>query len=154
MKLRKYTVEQLKEAVKTSHSYRQALKKLGVAPYGGNYDVIRKAIFHFEIDSSHFRGQGWNKGQKFGFKKPIEDYLSNKFPIQSYKLKNRLLKEGLLFPFCSNCRQDKWLGQLIPLELDHIDGNNSNNSFNNLRLLCPNCHALTSTYRGKNMFKV
>ena len=48
MNLRKYTLEQLKEAVQTSGSIRQALKKLGVAPYGGNYDVFRKAVEYFD----------------------------------------------------------------------------------------------------------
>ena len=38
----------------------------------------------------------------------------------------------------------------IPLEIDHIDGNSENNSEDNLRLICPNCHSLTSTYRGAN----
>jgi hypothetical protein len=38
----------------------------------------------------------------------------------------------------------------IPLEIDHIDGNSENNSEKNLRLICPNCHSLTSTYRGAN----
>ena len=38
----------------------------------------------------------------------------------------------------------------IPLEIDHIDGNAENNSEENLRLVCPNCHSLTSTYRGAN----
>lgn len=43
-----------------------------------------------------------------------------------------------------------WMGKKISLELDHIDGNNKNNLISNLRYLCPNCHALTPTYRGKN----
>ena len=38
----------------------------------------------------------------------------------------------------------------LPLEIDHIDGNSKNNSEDNLRLLCPNCHSLTPTYRGAN----
>lgn len=42
------------------------------------------------------------------------------------------------------------MGQPIPLELDHIDGNHQNNALQNLRLLCPNCHALTPTFRDKN----
>ena len=54
---------------------------------------------------------------------------------------------------CSRCNLTEWLGQLIPLELEHIDGDNSNNSLENLCLLCPNCHALTPTYRGKNIGK-
>jgi len=42
------------------------------------------------------------------------------------------------------------MDQPIPLELDHIDGNHQNNALDNLRLLCPNCHSLTPTFRGKN----
>jgi len=153
MNLRKYTEEQLTEAVRTSFSYRQVLQKLNVAAYGGNYTVLKKAINHFGLDTTHFRGQGWNKGQTFGPKRPIDDYLSNKHPLQSYKLKNRLIEEEIFQPVCSNCGLDTWLGEQIPLELDHIDGNNKNNNLSNLRVLCPNCHALTPTYRGKNMLK-
>lgn len=38
----------------------------------------------------------------------------------------------------------------LPLEIDHIDGNYQNNSEDNLRVLCPNCHSLTPTYKGAN----
>lgn len=52
---------------------------------------------------------------------------------------------------CLTCELTHWLGSDIPLELDHIDGNNCNDSRDNLRFLCPNCHTLTETYRGKNI---
>lgn len=42
----------------------------------------------------------------------------------------------------------------IPIELDHIDGNPENNKSDNLRLICPNCHAQTPTYKGRNIGKV
>ena len=51
---------------------------------------------------------------------------------------------------CSKCKLDKWLNEMIPLELEHRDGNRQNNSRENLELLCPNCHALTDTWRGRN----
>ena len=41
--------------------------------------------------------------------------------------------------------------KLIPLEIEHKDGNFENNSESNLTLLCPNCHSLTSTYKGANL---
>lgn len=51
---------------------------------------------------------------------------------------------------CWICRQTEWMGQPIPLELDHIDGNSDNNTRGNLRLGCPNCHAQTPTYKARN----
>ena len=46
---------------------------------------------------------------------------------------------------------DNWKGKKIILELDHIDGDNRNNESHNLRLLCPNCHSCTDTFRGRNI---
>ena len=92
MKLRKYSLEQLKLAINENTSLRQVLIKLNVAPYGGNYEILKKAIAHYNLDISHFSGQAWNKGKKLSAKYSITDYLENKVPIQSYKLKNRLFR--------------------------------------------------------------
>ena len=151
MKLRKYDQSQLREAVKNSTSLRQVLEALGVAPYGGNYEVLRRAIHHFGLDTSHFTGQGWNKGKTVGPKQPLQRFLNNEIRIASFKLKKRLLAEGILHSLCSSCGRSEWLNQPIPLELDHINGNHSDNSLSNLRLLCPNCHAFIPNYRGKNI---
>lgn len=54
---------------------------------------------------------------------------------------------------CERCGLADWMDQPIPVELDHIDGNSDNNSAENLRLICPNCHAQTETYKGANAGK-
>ena len=149
MKLYKYTEEQLIKAVSNSSSMRQVLIKLNVAPYGGNYDVLKRAIPYFNLDTSHFV-KVWNKGKKFPPKRPLKDYLNNKFSISSHKLRVRLIKEGVFEHKCYSCNRKTWNKQPIPLELNHIDGNNKNNKLPNLQLLCPNCHAQTPNFRGKN----
>lgn len=148
MILRKYTLEQLKDAVKDSFSNAQTLIKLNVVPAGGNYQTLNKAIRHFGIDASHFTGQLWSKGTTIGPKRDIEDYLSNKQTIQSYKLKKRLIQEGLFNHECDSCKNAEWLGKPISLELHHLDGNHENNNLDNLQLLCPNCHSFTDNYRN------
>jgi len=150
MSNRKYTVEQFQQAVNESLSIAQALIKLDLAPKGGNYKTFNDFVKKNNIDTSHFTGQAWNKGQNIGPKRDIQEYLSNNQTIQSYKLKNRLLKEGLLEHKCNKCKLTIWLDEPIALELHHKDGNHLNNNIDNLELLCPNCHALTDTYRGKN----
>ena len=51
---------------------------------------------------------------------------------------------------CNKCGLNKWLDNEIPLELEHKDGNHYNNERENLEMLCPNCHSLTDTWRGRN----
>ncbi len=99
-----------------------------------------------------------NQGLKGGKKKTpvkfdLDKILSGAHPhFQTYKLKNRLLNEGRLVNKCAVCGIDTWNNKQLNLELDHIDGNRINHKLNNLRLLCPNCHAQTDTYRSKNRF--
>jgi len=91
--------------------------------------------------------------QKLIKTRDMAEYLDNKVPMQSDKLKVRLINEGFLEPTCAICERRYWVGETIPLQLDHINGNNDDNSLENLRLLCPNCHAQTPQYRLKDEFK-
>lgn len=148
----KRTKADYENAVKTSQSIAGMCRCFGLKPCGGNYKIMHKAIKEYSLDISHFTGQGWNTGLHFKpFEaKPIDDILVVDSDYQSYKLKRRLIQEGLKEIFCEKCRLSEWQGFPIPLELHHINGNNRDNRLENLTLLCPNCHALTESYRGKN----
>ena len=151
-KQRSWTDEQLIDAVRISQSNRSVLIALNLIPAGGNYAQVKRRTEELGIDISHFTGQGWNKGGR-GTRKPIElvGLLVENSHYQSHKLKNRLFKEGLKQPQCELCG---WceisLDGRIPVELDHINGDHKDNRIDNLRILCPNCHSLQSTHRGRN----
>lgn len=153
MKKRKWTQSDLEKAVKKSRSIRQVLHHLKLKEAGGNYTQIQKYLKIFNIDSSHFTGRLWNKGIKTGPKPltPLEKILVEESIFQSHKLKNRLISVGLKKPFCEECGwAQKSPDGRLPLELDHINGNSHDNRLENLRILCPNCHSLKPTHRGRN----
>lgn len=53
-------------------------------------------------------------------------------------------------PACSSCNHSEWLGKPLVMDVDHIDGDHRNNTPENFRLLCPNCHRQTPTWGKKN----
>lgn len=148
-----YTNQEFEAAIKASISVRQVLIKLGLGETGDNYAMVKIKAKQLNLDVSHFKGKGANKGRVFPSRIPIEKYLSNTKRISSHELRLRLLKDGLFEHKCCKCNNTTWNDQPIPLELDHIDGNHRNNNISNLTILCPNCHAQTPTYCGKNIKK-
>lgn len=153
MQPRSWTEKQLKEAVKSSFSYRQVLAKLHLREAGGNYSQIKKYINELNLDILHFKGRGWNKGLR-GIGKPrltLEEILVKSSFFQSYKLKKRLFAANLKPQHCEICGwAEKTETGYLPLELDHINGDRKDNRLENLRVLCPNCHSLTPTHRGRS----
>ena len=148
-KSKKYTDKQLAQAVEANYSIRAVLDKLGLAPAGGNYESIRKRIQELDLDSSHFLGQAILRGKSHNHTtRSIDEILVHQKLENTWRLKNRLLAEGIKPHHCERCLLSQWLDQNIPLELHHKDGDRTNNTLRNIELLCPNCHALTDNYRG------
>ena len=115
-------------------SFRNRAKKLGA--YSPNQG--QKGI---DLGENRYRAPN-----KFS----IDEILANKRPYQSYKLKLRLLAEGIKENKCEICGIQEWNGKEINCQLDHIDGNKNNNALENLRIICPNCHSQTETFGFKN----
>lgn len=147
----KYTKEMLQPIVDGSFHWAEVCRKLGIKPFTGAQSHLKSRADVLGVDYSHFKGQGWSKGRSFPPRRPIEDYLAENSEIKSHSLKLRLIKEGLKSRACESCGLSQWMGQPIPLELNHINGNHFDNRLDNLEILCPNCHALTPTNSGKNM---
>ncbi len=151
----RYTDEQIAKAVAESESWGGVCRALGCNPRTGSQTHAKKRAVKAGVDFSHFTGQNWKKGKVFGPKRPVQYYLLKNGPfVKSHDLKLRLIKEGLKEAKCESCLLDSWCGNKIPLELDHVDGDHNNNELTNLRILCPNCHAMTDTYCGKNIGRV
>ena len=158
-RLQSYSKEWLMELCQESYSLSEVLRKAGRKPGGSNQEILRKKIEEYQIDISHFTGQSWNKGKTMKDDSRIvstEKYeLSEVFcknsPVTQRVLRGYVERHNILDHCCQNCGCDgHWQNGIIALEIDHIDGDNTNNEVSNLRYLCPNCHALTETYRGRN----
>lgn len=157
MKARPPSDEAFIEAVRASPSIRAVLRRFGLQPTGGNYDVVKRRIARLGLDVSHFTGQGHLKGKTHDWAKsiPLDEILVERstYGGGTFLLKNRLIRAGYFDEKCYRCGLTEWMGNPIPTHLEHINGDRYDNRIENLTLLCPNCHALTETYAGKNKRK-
>jgi len=96
-----------------------------------------------------YGGNQGAKGKKSNPKRKTAEELSQNPITNSHRLRLRILEDGVREHRCEQCENTEWMGEPIPLELHHIDGNHNNNDLSNIQLLCPNCHAQTDNFSNK-----
>lgn len=152
----KYPKELVEKYVKESKTILEVCRKLGWKSKGGNYRTFYKYVHEYGLDISHFVGHRTNLGGVLTakIKTKSDKYLTeNSFKITPVKLLKKLISDGKKELKCECCGNTEWNGKPIPLEMHHINGNHFDNRIENLMVLCPNCHAQTDNYRGRNVKK-
>ncbi len=143
--------EELESAIENSFSFSDLAKKMGVSYNCIN--TLEKIASSFSISTEHFKTKAEilkEAGQKRSIKP--KEYLVTGRSFNTTRQKDSLINAGLLKEECAECGLGpEWQGKHIALHLDHIDGDRLNNTLDNLRILCPNCHSQTSSYAGKNL---
>jgi len=151
----KYTKENLEPIVLKSCSISEILRNLNLNESGGNHTTIKKNINKYNIDTSHFLGSGWRKGNISYTEKAKKHFINNVLILNGLEWGSHNIKLGL-FKFelkerkCEKCNQNEiWFENFLSLHLEHKNGNHKDNRLENLEILCPNCHSQTATYCGK-----
>jgi hypothetical protein len=156
----KYSNESLKQAISESLSWAEVERKLtndNCKPSGSRQVSFKKRAVKAGYDFSHFTGQAHAKGKSYLNSKNIkqkysdEEMFCNPSYVSRTTIRSRLMKDDNFINQCEICKNIEWNGKKIPLVLDHINGDKLNQKRENLRFICPNCDALTDTYKGKNI---
>ena len=124
-----------------------AAKACGL-PFGTfKYRAIKLGVY--SPNQQHL-GRTFVDGRKRSI--PLIEILNGDHPTyQTRRLKQRLIQEGMLDEVCVECGVGTTYNEkALTLELDHINGDPRDHRLNNVRLLCPNCHSQTPTFRGRN----
>lgn len=137
--------EQLEQFAKESTNWKELMIKCGYTNLGCR-SYLKRKLDNLNISISHF---SFNKSQKRYTHDEIFKENSNYASMTN--IKKKLINNFNWKYECSSCKLSEWMGQKIPIEIDHINGIHTDNRIENLRFLCPNCHALTDTYKGRNI---
>jgi transposase-like protein len=147
---RRYTDQQVRDAVASASNLTQALQTLGLRPAGGNHRTLRTLIERLCISTDHFAPScdSWQHLPREPI--PLAEVLVEHSTYSRGTLKRRLYEQGLKRRECELCGlNDTWFGRPMALILDHINGIPTDNRIENLRIVCPNCAATLETHCGR-----
>jgi hypothetical protein len=143
----RFTDTELEEMLRDSHSLWEFAKKVGYTNKSSAvYRSIKKRLEERGFSLASYPALA----KRVGSTTPLQqsEVFSQNRRVDARLLRKRLTDAGFSHQ-CSSCGISEWLGKEITLQVDHINGVNSDNRVENLRFLCPNCHTQTSTWGGK-----
>ena len=143
----------LGEVVRTSRTRADVIRYLGFTPTTTTYRILAEAMEAAALSDDHFEAPhaAMRRTPRRRYRTSLDDLLTQGSTYTSmHTLKRRLVEEGVLAPVCAACGIDSWMGDVIALHLDHVNGVRDDHRRENLRLLCPNCHSQTATFAGRN----
>jgi len=142
--------EKIIEAVKTSLSVSEVMRKVGIQTRGSRHGNVTKYIRDKNIDISHFKpGIKINKPNKVSLVERLRQYSAVDILPRCSTILKDLVQAGYKKYECEYCGIISWCGKSITLQLHHVDGDRFNFQFNNLLILCPNCHSQTDNWGNK-----
>jgi hypothetical protein len=147
----KYTKELLEPIVTKSFSIAEVLRALGCRENGSIHSHISKIIKKYNISTIHFLGCGHAKGKSSNKHRDWQSFLvkrNDNKRQKSYFLRRALIESGRTYE-CVNSKcniKGEWLGQKLTLQVNHMNGDISDDRSTNLEFLCPNCHSQQSLH--------
>lgn len=147
-----WSKEHLEQTVKKANCWFDWLKFLEIPKAGYNYRTLKKKAEEYNIDTTHFN---YNYAHTHNGKCSAKNLNNDEiFSCEIGHNKDIIKREYIIRKLngiakCEICGIIDWMNKPIVFQIHHIDGNNKNNSINNLQLLCPNCHTQTNNYGNK-----